>query len=137
MKAGKSKIKLAAWLSSLRALFLVHSQHLLTVSTQGNRCVRSLWDLSAVFPLCTEFPRQEYWSGLAFPSPGDLPNLGTEPVPPALQVGSLLSEPPGKPISFYIRMRNERVNSFRLRDFIALVRTTSISGTLKNHFRGN
>ena len=39
---------------------------------------------------------QEYWSGLSFPSPGDLPNTGIEPRSPALQVDSLLSEPPGK-----------------------------------------
>ena len=44
--------------------------------------------------------RQEYWSGLRFPSPGDLPDLGIEPGSPALQADSLLSEPPGKPIIF-------------------------------------
>ena len=43
-------------------------------------------------------PRQEYWSGLLFPSPGDLPDLWIEPRPPALQADSLLTEPPGKPI---------------------------------------
>ena len=43
-----------------------------------------------------EFSRQEYWSGLPFPSPGDLPNLGIEPWSPALQADSLPSEPPGK-----------------------------------------
>ena len=41
-----------------------------------------------------EFSRQEYWSGLPFPSPGDLPNPGIEPGSPALQADSLLSEPP-------------------------------------------
>ena len=46
------------------------------------------------------FPRQEYWRGLPFPSPGDLPNPGIEPTFPALQVGSLLSEPPGKSPQF-------------------------------------
>ena len=44
------------------------------------------------------FPRQEYWSRLPFPSPGDLPNPGTEPRSPTLQVDSLLSEPLGKSI---------------------------------------
>ena len=48
-------------------------------------------------PLSMGFPRQEYWSGLPFPSPGDLPDPGIEPVAPALQVDSLPSEPPGKP----------------------------------------
>ena len=43
------------------------------------------------------FSRQEHWSGLPFPSPGDLPNPGIEPGSPALQVDSLLSETPGKP----------------------------------------
>ena len=41
--------------------------------------------------------RQEYWSGLPFPSPGDLPNPGIEPRTPALQADTLTSEPPGKP----------------------------------------
>ena len=44
-----------------------------------------------------EFSRPEYWSGQPFPSPGDLPNPGTEPRSPVLQEDSLLSEPPGKP----------------------------------------
>ena len=44
-----------------------------------------------------EFPRQEYWSGLPFPSPGDLPNPGIKPGPPTLQADTLPSEPPGKP----------------------------------------
>ena len=42
------------------------------------------------------FSEQTYWSGLPFPSVGDLPNPGTEPGSPALQADSLLSEPPGK-----------------------------------------
>ena len=45
-----------------------------------------------------EFSRQEYWSGLPFPSPGDLPIAGIEPGYPALQTDSLPSEPPGKPL---------------------------------------
>ena len=43
------------------------------------------------------FSRKEYWSELPFPSPGDLPNPGTEPRSPALQVDSLPAEPSGKP----------------------------------------
>ena len=49
-------------------------------------------------PLCIEFSRQEYWSGLPFPSPGDLPDPGMEPGSPTMQAASLLSEPPGKPV---------------------------------------
>ena len=43
------------------------------------------------------FARQEYWSGLPFPSPWDLPDQGIEPGSRALQADSLPSEPPGKP----------------------------------------
>ena len=43
------------------------------------------------------FPREDDWSGLSFPSPGDLPDSGIEPSSPTLQADSLPSEPPGKP----------------------------------------
>jgi len=46
------------------------------------------------------FFRQEYWSGLLFPSPGDLPVPGTEAGSPRLQSDTLPSEPPGKPNTF-------------------------------------
>ena len=49
-------------------------------------------------PLSIGFSRQEYWSGLLFPSPGDLPNPGIESRSPALQADSLPSELPGKSI---------------------------------------
>ena len=48
--------------------------------------------------LSMELSRQEYWSGLPFPPPGDLCAPGIEPGSPALQVDSSLSEPPGKPV---------------------------------------
>ena len=49
-------------------------------------------------PLTVGFPRQEYWSGLPFPSPGDLPNPGIEAVYPALAGGFFTTEPPRKPL---------------------------------------
>ena len=48
-------------------------------------------------PLSLEFSRQEYWSGLSFPSQGDLPNPEIKPRSPALHADSLPSEPLGKP----------------------------------------
>ena len=48
-------------------------------------------------PLSMGFSRQEYWSGLSHPSPGDLPNPGIEPRSPSLQADALTSEPPGRP----------------------------------------
>ena len=55
------------------------------------------WTIACQASLSVELSRQEFWNGLPFPFPGDLPNPGTEPRSPALQVDSLLSEPPGKP----------------------------------------
>ena len=55
------------------------------------------WIVAHQAPLSMEFFRQEYCSGLAFPSPGDLPHPGTESRSPALQADSLPTEPPGKP----------------------------------------
>jgi len=52
------------------------------------------WTVAHQAPLSMEFSRQEYWSGLLFPSPGDLPNPGNESMSPALQVESLPSELP-------------------------------------------
>ena len=54
------------------------------------------WAVAHQAPLPMDFSRQEYWSGLLFPSPEDFPNPGIEPRSPALQVDSLLSEPPRK-----------------------------------------
>ena len=56
------------------------------------------WTLFHKAPLSMGFPRQEYWSGLPFPSPGDLPKPGIELGSPELQADSLPTEPPGKPI---------------------------------------
>ena len=55
------------------------------------------WTVAYKASLSMEFSRQEYWSGLPFPSPGDLPNPGIEPGSPALRADALPSEPPGKP----------------------------------------
>ena len=52
------------------------------------------------------FSRQEYWSGLPFPSPGDLPDPGIESRSPTLQADALTSAPPGKPL-------NTRIQSLR------------------------
>jgi len=56
------------------------------------------WNVAHQVPLSMEFSRQEYWSGLAFPSPGHLPNTGIEPGTHESQADSLSSEQPGKPM---------------------------------------
>ena len=59
------------------------------------------WTVAHQAPLSTEFSRQEYWSGLPFPSPGDLPNSGIEPRSPALQADSLATELQGKSLQLW------------------------------------
>ena len=63
-------------------------------------CVRLFetpWAIAYQAPPSMGFSRQEYWSGLPFPSPGDLPDPGIEPRSPSLQADALPSEPLGKP----------------------------------------
>ena len=55
------------------------------------------WTEASQAPPSMGFSRQEYWTGLPFPSPEDLPNSGIEPGSPALQADALPSKPPGKP----------------------------------------
>ena len=62
------------------------------------------WTVAYQAPPSMGFSRQEYWSGLPFPSPGDLPNPGIEPVSPALQTDTLPSEPPGKPCTSLVML---------------------------------
>ena len=66
---------------------------------QALSCVRLFatpWTAALQAPLSIEFSRQEYWSGLPFPFPGDLLNPGIEPRSPALEADCLPSEPPEK-----------------------------------------
>ena len=60
------------------------------------RFCATLWTAAHQASLSMEFSRQEYWSGLLFPFPGDLPDLGTQV--PCITGGFFTAEPPGKPI---------------------------------------
>ena len=62
------------------------------------RLFASPWTVACQAPPSIGFSRQEYWSGLSFPSPGDLPDPGIEPGSPALHANFLPSEPPGSPV---------------------------------------
>ena len=59
------------------------------------------WSVDRQVPLFMGFPRQEYWSGLPFPSPGVLPDPGIELTSPALAGGFFTTEPPEKPSLFF------------------------------------
>ena len=67
------------------------------VSAKSLQSCPTLWTVAHHPPLSMGFSRQECWSGLPFPSPGDLPDPRIEPGSPALQADALPSEPPGKP----------------------------------------
>jgi len=71
-----------------------------------------------------EFSRQEYWSGLPFPPPGDLPNPGIKPGSPAFQADSLLSEPPGKQKRSFLRDTEDLF----LNRCLVIVRQAPLSG---------
>ena len=84
----------------LESMWLPKSQTLLLLLLSRFSRVRHLvapWTAAYQASLSMGFSRQEYWSGLPFPSPGDLPDPGIEPRSPALQAEALPSEPPGKP----------------------------------------
>ena len=59
----------------------------------------TLWTAAYQVPLSIGFSRQQYWSGLPCPPPGDLPHPGMEPASPALQADSLPTEPQVAPVS--------------------------------------
>ena len=70
------------------------------------------WSVAHQAPLTVEFSKQKYWSGLPFPSPGELPDPGIKPASPALASGLFTTEPPGKQKSctlfFYILKKKFR-----------------------------
>ena len=71
------------------------------VKVKSLSCVQlfaTLWTVVYEASPSMGFSRQEYCSGLPFPSPGDLPDPGVEPGSPALEADALTSEPPGKPM---------------------------------------
>ena len=85
------------------------------------------WTVAPQAPPSMGFSRQEYWSGLPFPSPGDLPNPGIEPGSTALWADALTSELPGKPL----RDRGEHflphVNCINCSDLpVAYTKTTTV-----------
>ena len=100
---GLDEEEKVVWAQALRKWFPpVASSNICRCCCLIDKSSRSLCnpvDCSPPAPLSMGFPRQEHWSGLPFPSPGDHPNAGIQPRSPALQVDSLLSEPPGKPRS--------------------------------------
>ena len=92
------------------------------------------WTVAGQAPLSMGISRQEYWSGLPFTSPEDLPDLGIEPRSPALQADSLPSEPPGKPYCIYknTSLPPISLSRDRYRLYNAQVNLTHSQNTLRN-----
>ena len=81
-------------LSPLPSVFMPHA-----LSLSRSRLFATLWTIALQVPLSVGFSRQEYWSELPFPPPGDLPDPGIEPpspASPALAGRFFITEPPGK-----------------------------------------
>ena len=88
------------------------------------------WTVALQAPLSMGFPRQEHWSGLPFPSPGDLPDSRIKPVSLALAGGFFITEPPGKPkfpvrsaIFHFIRDAEKRTFNMTLKKCLHLWKT--------------
>ena len=73
------------------------------------------------------FFRQEYWSGLPFPSPGDLPDPGIEPRSPTLEADALTSEPPGKPLWWVLAKKHEQRAHYFWTDAVKLLCGSPVS----------
>ena len=85
-------------ISILENIFLFQTVKVKVKSLSHVRLFATLWTVAYQASPSMGFSRQEYWSGLPFPSPGDLPDPGIEPRSPALETDALTSEPPGKPL---------------------------------------
>ena len=84
------------------------------------------WAVAHQAPLSMEFFRQEYWSGLPFPSPGDIPDPSIKPRSPALQADALPLEPPGKPnVVYTILPLVYQIGKLRLEEILWLVRSST------------
>ena len=77
----------------------IYSKAIVLVRLSRARLFATPWTAAHQAPLSRRFSRQRYWSGLLFPSPGELPKPGIKPMSPALQADYLLTELQGKPIN--------------------------------------
>ena len=78
----------------------------------------TLWTVAHQAPLSMGFLRQKYWSGLPFPSPGNLPDPGIKPMSPVFASGFFTTEPPGKPHELSYKSNKETtLKTFRIHRF--------------------
>ena len=87
----------------------------------------TLWTIAHQAPLSLGFPRQEYWSGLPFPSPGDLSDPGIEPMSPALQADFLPLSHLGSPSNYLLKTKK----SFKRKVFVPSLPLSQTTHTLQ------
>ena len=99
LRSSKKKVGWQCWKTQCTAIHFVHfackkfpEEPSEVKPLSRVRLFVTPWTVACQISPSMEFPRQEYWSGLPFPSPGDLPSPRIEPVSPALQADSLTSE---------------------------------------------
>ena len=98
--------------------FTVYNSQFFCAQSQGLvHLFATPWTVPRQAPPSMEFSRQKYWSGLQFPSPGDVPDPGIKPVSPALAGRFFTTEPPGKPITPDLNKLN-RIESEFVLEFI-------------------
>ena len=90
------------------------------------RLFAAQWTVAYQAPLSMGFSKEEFWSGLPFPSPGDLPDPGIEPGSPALQADALPSKPPGKSLRNVQFPNPETINSSLTPNVFGYVNTYDI-----------
>ena len=87
-----------SWKLRVKKKKLTHLNYLVVVLvTKSCPTLVTPWTVALQAPLSMGFPRHEYWSGLPFPPPGDLPHPGIKPTSPALTSRVFTTESPGKP----------------------------------------
>ena len=124
----KSRTQLSNWTITKYVCFLCHlpataHRHRLCVPVclvSRIQLFAPLWTVTHQAPLSMGFSRQVYWSGLPFPSPGDLPDPGIEPESPYLAGRFSTTEPPGKPYIGYGRSLNVITILWRILKLVVL-----------------
>ena len=96
LSMGFFQARILEWVAI--SVSIIYICAVLCLVTQSCLTLCDLWTVAHQTLLSMKFSRQEYWSGLLFPTPEDLPDPGIEPRSPASQANSLLYEPPGKPL---------------------------------------
>ena len=104
------------WYWSERSLIYILYILLLFSHSVVSNSFGTPWTVAYQAPMSVRFPKQEYWSGLPFPSLGDLPDTGIKPTSPTLEGRFFTGEPPGKPIWLLRYLGRIRQNKMRNKD---------------------